>query len=533
MNNLFLTTLCTNRCPYCFGIGKVKYSRAECTPADFISLADAHFAADFFQANRSISLLGGEPTLHPEFRAITDHFLDRGYKIFLFTNATFGPELRRYLKDKERIFYVVNVNERNTYAAAKWRNVEANLKALQKNITSLALTLYRIDQQPDFIVDLALRHGVKAVKIGIAAPSSDGRNRKIAFSRKHLLAATVLELVKRLSEAGIMPYGECEKLKPCMVEGGFAEQMRAFGWHGHPFKSKQCLEGGNINVGPDLRVWRCFPFQKPVGKLSHFSSPREMRSRIKAYFDPILFQYFPLPKCYDCLYALTHHCEGGCLNRTIERAKRRLTRYFRKDYSTAFDDWKGRNVALAERSPVFSEWVLTEGIMPEPAAKGSDRIDCVVTDLLAEFDPLHPALLDVPQTVAVFPALIQVHAMVVETCRDLTVPGWRRTLWQKDDRVSAGPFPIFETDMRSIRWRRGEVAIDPGGPHRALLLFYTAFAGDGRKIYTSLAPQGFVRLYPIRQERILNIQDAASPRLLPVTDRAASCLDAKSRADIS
>ncbi|MGV8119873.1 MAG: radical SAM protein [Candidatus Xenobiia bacterium LiM19] len=74
MANVLLTEKCVRSCPYCFA-KKRKRQRRE--SRDFLLWEDLIFIADLIVADQKnhISLLGGEPSLHP-------HFID--FLIYLF-----------------------------------------------------------------------------------------------------------------------------------------------------------------------------------------------------------------------------------------------------------------------------------------------------------------------------------------------------------------------------------------------------------------------------------------------------------------
>jgi MoaA/NifB/PqqE/SkfB family radical SAM enzyme len=318
VNNLYLTFLCNNRCPYCFLMGKLRHDSAKSTPADHMSLEDARAAADFFAADREVSLLGGEPTLHPEFREIADLFLERGYAIFLFSNGRFGNRIRDYLAASDRTSIVFNVNEPSFYTPGTWDLIQGNLEALQERINSLAVTISRIGQNTDHVIDLVRRHRVRAVKIGLAAPAGSGRNECVPFDQRRNLAGPLVDLVEQLGAEGVITYGECEKLKPCMLDRSMKDRMLAAGWQGAVYINAQCRRGGNIDIAPDLSVWRCLSFPESLGRnLTDFDSPAALRRFSQEAYDRLLFGSYPIPACNDCGYALRRECEGGCMVRKI------------------------------------------------------------------------------------------------------------------------------------------------------------------------------------------------------------------------
>ncbi len=254
MNNLYLTLACDGGCPYCFLKGKLQDTghdggRDGISGLNELSLSDAVTTAEFFREDGRISFLGGEPTLHSRFRSITDIFLSRGFRIFLFSNCRFDIQTAEYLHERENIFFVFNIAEPSTYSSTVWRRIEANLQLLRNRINSLAISIHGLKQDTGYIVELATRFGVKAVKIGVAAPSGTGRNEFIPLSRRHLVAEPLVRLVEALGRESVMSYGECEKLKPCMLDRDQAMRMKASGWKGSVYINRQCRTGGNIEIG--------------------------------------------------------------------------------------------------------------------------------------------------------------------------------------------------------------------------------------------------------------------------------------------
>jgi radical SAM protein with 4Fe4S-binding SPASM domain len=315
MNNLYLTFLCNNRCPYCFLTGKLKYQMGQCREEDFLTIDDALYAAEFFSSE--ISFLGGEPTLHPSFSEITDIFLERGYDIFLFTNGRFSDRVLEYLLSVDSVFPVFNVNEPTFYSSDSLKVIHRNLEALAGRINSLSVNISSIGQDTGYIVDLAAKYLVKAVKIGLAAPSSGG-GECVPFKDRHLLAEPLVTLVEKLGAAGVITYGECEKLKPCMLNGSLKERLLAAGWRGAVYVNRQCRNGGNIDIAPDLSVWRCLSFPESLGrKLRDFGSPEELRHFSRSAWDHLMWTDYPSEECAVCEYAHRRECDGGCMVRKI------------------------------------------------------------------------------------------------------------------------------------------------------------------------------------------------------------------------
>ena len=79
MANLVLTTACSLSCDYCFTRGVWPPG----APRELMSLHTFEGALDFLERSgiREARLLGGEPTLHPDFPQLARSALDRGFRL--------------------------------------------------------------------------------------------------------------------------------------------------------------------------------------------------------------------------------------------------------------------------------------------------------------------------------------------------------------------------------------------------------------------------------------------------------------------
>ena len=118
MANLLLTEKCIRKCPYCFA--KQHMEGAEDSSA--ITWDNLTYVADFLEKSEMdyISLLGGEPLIHPQSAKIINYLINRGFDVSVFTsgimpNGSLEPFAEKILSIKERdskkLTFVVNVNE--------------------------------------------------------------------------------------------------------------------------------------------------------------------------------------------------------------------------------------------------------------------------------------------------------------------------------------------------------------------------------------------------------------------------------------
>ena len=173
---------CNRACPYCF---QGEFTRR---PRRMMSAADVDRLCRFFALGRpggpaSVSLLGGETTLHPELFELAD--VIRGYApemvIFLLTNLTCDLEMTREMVRRD-LRLLVNVAPASNNTTAQQEAVARNLAYLADEARvyySLAVTITAPDEPFDYLYDILQRDGaryVRSLRLGFSSPGLDFSN---------------------------------------------------------------------------------------------------------------------------------------------------------------------------------------------------------------------------------------------------------------------------------------------------------------------------------------------------------------------
>jgi hypothetical protein len=104
--NILLTNYCNEGCGFCFAKQLMKDGdKKEITLKEYSKLLD------YFERNgsKAVYLLGGEPTLHSNFKEVVEMSHKRGFEIELFTNGIFSDDTREFLvknAEKIRVFHI-------------------------------------------------------------------------------------------------------------------------------------------------------------------------------------------------------------------------------------------------------------------------------------------------------------------------------------------------------------------------------------------------------------------------------------------
>jgi hypothetical protein len=309
MANILLTNRCVRSCPYCFAGREM----AEAGPDSQLSWDDAVYLADFLQAGgeRRVSLLGGEPSLHPDFVAITAYFAARGFNVTVFTSGIMSTaklaELaaNAALLPQDRVQFVCNINnpEQTPESAAETARLEAFLAAMGPWCMP-AFNIYRTDYDIGFLFDLVERYRMRRrLRLGIAHPIAGAGNLSIAVD-------DIGSVIERL---GLWRQRfEAVRLKPSF-DCGFAlckigdEQL---GWLTRLSGRIEFKCNPAVDITPDMQVYCCFPLaglaRKSVFDFDSYRQLvdyyRDLQRRLRAEIPGIF------PECADC----PHRAEGAC-----------------------------------------------------------------------------------------------------------------------------------------------------------------------------------------------------------------------------
>ena len=313
MANVLLTETCVRSCPYCFA----KQYMSDADVNDSLSWDNLIYIVDFLQASgiNHISLLGGEPLLHPDIAEFILYLNRRGFFTTIFTSGIM-PEFKfeefcnKIMSIPDlNLSFVCNVNEPRLSPKSELIKVERFLSIFGSRC-SLSFNIYRLDFNMDFCLDYIVKYGLnRHVRLGLAHPIPGQKNKYIPPQSFQDVRNTLMRTFEIFSEYAIEPGFDC----------GFPLCMFSDDDLGKIFKytngrmSFQC--GPAIDIGTDLSVWSCFPLSSFYKKsLFDFTSYQELVNFYDSKMNKIRETVAGLyNKCDSCGYRKKNLCTGGCL----------------------------------------------------------------------------------------------------------------------------------------------------------------------------------------------------------------------------
>jgi len=316
MANVLFTTYCNRNCSYCFAKEKVVLGRDRGDASKNMSIEALGHVIEFYRRNmlRRFVILGGEPTLHPNFNQMIDLVSSESFlkSISIFTNGLMPKNTLAYLviNPDPRIRIALNLNSPDNHTKSQMSSVEKTMETLGPKI-GLGVNIYMAGQEYDYLIDAIEQYNLsRHVRVGLTQPIPGFKNVYAMEEDIPAIAVDILEFAEKFYKKNISFSFDCG-FRFCMFSLDQHKELLRMGIN---FKS---VCSPIIDIGPDLSVWRCFPLNSNIcGLLTDFTSKNE----IVDFYEKEYKSFIPMgnmPECPECRYRVNSLCSGGCLSRTL------------------------------------------------------------------------------------------------------------------------------------------------------------------------------------------------------------------------
>lgn len=263
-------------------------------------------------------LLGGEPTLHPQFAALVDSALKRGLRLLIFTGGVIPERALDKLASlpESSVRLLMNValpGSGAEYVSARQHEVYTRLGqrvVLGVTIESPAVSL-------ESLLELIDRFGLAhTVRLGLAHPTLGGDNEYLHARYYAEVGRRVADFAFRARHAGVAIEFDCGWV-PCMFPPGTMEEL------GFSYEQVGLRCNPILDVLADGQVISCYPLSShhrepllPDRDAGWFRDRFLARQRTDRTFT--LFR-----ECETCDWRARGQCTGGCLSGSLRRLRRR------------------------------------------------------------------------------------------------------------------------------------------------------------------------------------------------------------------
>jgi len=322
MANLLITDVCNRKCPFCFAQERVSRGDDR-APQSAISRENFRKTLDFLETSGdlSIRMLGGEPSLHPEFLEMVDEAIGRGFRVQLFSNGIMSRSTADHLGrlTPEQVNMLCNVSPQANDPERSKEMMNYTLERLGEKIV-LGISLTSAEFEYRFLIDLINKHKLRRrIRVGIAQPIVGKDNEYLKTSDYKKAGAAITQMARNCIKEDILIGFDCGMVL-CM----FTEEEIGFLAKNSEGFSSVCTP--IVDIGQDLDVWHCFPLSEVL--LTRLDKFRTRKDIVRFYTKQVApFRSLGcMSECMACDYLRRGQCTGGCLAHTINSFRRKPPR---------------------------------------------------------------------------------------------------------------------------------------------------------------------------------------------------------------
>jgi radical SAM protein with 4Fe4S-binding SPASM domain len=319
MANLLITNRCNRKCSFCFA--QKRLSRGSPTAeAVHMSRQDIQSIIEFLKrsGDRQLRLLGGEPTLHPEFTDIVTEGIAEDFHVHVFSNGMMPQETADFLSQfsSDQLSLLCNVSPQARDSQKQIKQLEYTLERLGPKL-ALGITLTAPEFEIDPLVRMIKRFKLRNhIRIGLAEPIVGADNDFLPLTLYRETGRMVAQLAQECFKENILIGLDCG-FTLCMSNdeeiGLLTKQSEGFKTVCQPI----------IDIGPNMDIWHCFPLSEVLNtRMDFFRNRRELVE----YYKNVTHPYRgigTIPECRTCRHLHLGLCTGGCLAHTINSFNRK------------------------------------------------------------------------------------------------------------------------------------------------------------------------------------------------------------------
>ncbi len=316
MANLAISAVCNQNCSYCFTLDHRKLHGSS---QRFLAVQDFESRLNFLKRSgiSEARLMGGEPTLHPQFVALIEHARKAGFKIVVFSNGLMPESALSCLASLPvaECTVLVNVNDPAVAGEDSHARRYATIEQLGERAL-LGFNIYRLDFQLDFLLPIIAETGCRpAIRLGVAQPCLSGANRYVHPRQYVAVGTKIVSFAHIAAKSGVTLEFDCGFVR-CMFADRDLETLKALAadvdWRCNPI----------LDVDIEGQVIYCYPLSR-LGSLP--LTPETDAPALRSAFVSLTRPYRQagvFQECSSCPFKTANECPGGCLAATMRRFRR-------------------------------------------------------------------------------------------------------------------------------------------------------------------------------------------------------------------
>ena len=320
MANIILTSYCNLHCPYCFASKMIKTEDIKNIPLEQFKKTLNWIGED----DDEIGLIGGEPTLHPQFKEILniiEEYSQRRKTPHGFTLFTNGIYLDKYIYDlPQNMGILINVNQPEAMTTEQYSKMIKNISTLsrmgwtvnnppyQKRVT-IGCNICQEITDYNFLWNIVKTFNIKEIRVSVVAPT---KKEQLADKEGYynLMKPIFLDFVKKAIENGVILHPDCNQIPGCYFTKEEIDMINKV----YPPDEREhyrCCRPV-IDISIDFSATSCFGCYERIN-CKNFKNLNELYRYIVYKVMAVRIACNGTGKCATCEKFNFLQCQGGCL----------------------------------------------------------------------------------------------------------------------------------------------------------------------------------------------------------------------------
>ncbi len=328
MPNIMLTEVCNLRCPYCFANEFVNKNPNE------ISIENFKKALDFIATdpnNRCVGLIGGEPTIHSQFKELLKIIINdpRFDRATVYTNAIAVDKYWNEL-GHQKFGFLVNCNSPEDIGQSNFDRMVKNLDTMifekyMGDRVSLGINIYKPNFDFTYVLELLKKYNMKHLRFSITVPNMEYQRNKNALNYFEIFKEPIKKFFKVMMENDVTPHFDCNKMPSCMMTEEDLMELRKY--FPEPTEAEKLIPVPEnainsdvvrcfpvVDICHDLTAIRCFGLSEYTKvNIADFKCFSDLRNYYINSIDAFACNTSCSQDCLDCYQRKSLKCYGGCL----------------------------------------------------------------------------------------------------------------------------------------------------------------------------------------------------------------------------
>ena len=312
MPNIAITTYCNLKCPYCFAQKMISNEKIK-----NISLTKFNEICNFINPSKSnryrIGIIGGEPTLHPQFKEIIKEIdKQKNTNFILFTNGIELYNFLNYIPNNLKI--LINYNNPQNMSFNQYNSLKKTMDKLYelgwlspKHKVAVGCNIYLNNTDYSFFWEIIDKYKISTFRVSIVVPQQI-KDKDYYYNN---MIPIYLDFIKEAKIRNVLLDQDCNQIPTCYFNQKQLKEISPYiQFKNEDYRYFNCTPV--IDIMPDFKASSCFGNYKSID-CNLFENFSDLYNYF--YYENILQREnnYNNKKCILCSASKNKKCQGGCL----------------------------------------------------------------------------------------------------------------------------------------------------------------------------------------------------------------------------